>query len=132
MKPLLIDTNVVSILFRQSHPLRGQAFEAMRDKNWFISFMTRAELLVWPRLNNWGPARREELERHAGMFTTLLPDDDSPRYWADVVVESRRLGRPMSAADAWIAATAMQWELPLVTNNVGDFEHLGQLTLLRI
>ncbi len=132
MNPLLIDTNVVSILFRQSHPLRNVAFDAVLDRSWFISFMTRSELLVWPEANNWGQSRREELRKHLGLFTTLLPDDDSPRFWADVIVESKRLGRPMSAADAWIAATAIQWELPLATNNSRDFEHLSQLTLIRI
>jgi predicted nucleic acid-binding protein len=132
MKPLLVDTNIASILFKPEHARYTSALQETEHHTLFISFMTKAELLLWPTVNSWGERRRQELLVHLDGFTALLPDDKSPQFWADVMAESRRLGRPMSAADAWIAATAMQWELPLVTNNVGDFEHHGQLTLLRI
>jgi predicted nucleic acid-binding protein len=36
----------------------------------------------------------------------------------------------MSAADAWIAATALVLSAPLVTNNAKDFHHLGNLQLV--
>jgi predicted nucleic acid-binding protein len=124
--------NIASILFKPEHARYTRALQKTEHHTLFISFMTKAELLLWPAVNGWGERRRRELLVHLDGFTALLPDDESPQFWTDVMSESRRLGRPMSAAGAWIAATAMQWELPLVTNNVGDFEHLGQLTLLRI
>lgn len=132
MNPILVDTNVVSFLFKPDHSRHAEAFERTKNHNWFISFMTKAEIVLWPMNNAWGARRRAELAEHLAEFTTLLPDDDSPRFWAEVMAESRRLGRPMDAADAWIAATAIQWELPLITNNSRDFEHLSQLTLIRI
>lgn len=132
MKPLLVDTNVVSILFKRGHAHYADALREAEQQTLFISFMTKAELLLWPVVNGWGERRRQELMVHLSGFSTLLPDDESPRFWAEVMSESRRLGRPMSAADAWIAATAIQWRLPLVTNNYRDFEHLSQLTLIRI
>jgi predicted nucleic acid-binding protein len=36
----------------------------------------------------------------------------------------------MSAADAWIAATALVLSAPLVTNNAKDYSHLSNLELV--
>ena len=38
-------------------------------------------------------------------------------------------GRPMPSNDAWIAATALRYDTPLVTHNVKDFEHLQNMGL---
>jgi len=52
--------------------------------------------------------------------------------WADIVAESRLSGRPITAADAWIAATARQWDLALVTADYRDYEHIDGLTLVPV
>jgi predicted nucleic acid-binding protein len=61
MNVLLLDTNVVSILFNRNHSLRQTGIEAVAGHQLVISFMTRAELLLWPAANNWGAARRTAL-----------------------------------------------------------------------
>ena len=48
------------------------------------------------------------------------------------MAESRRKGRPMEAPDAWIAATAMRWDMALMTADHRDFDHLAGLTLIPI
>jgi predicted nucleic acid-binding protein len=60
----------------------------------------------------------------------LFPDENTCALWADIMAESRAAGRPMTVADAWIAAAARQWDLPLVTADHRDFEHLNGLTLI--
>ena len=50
--------------------------------------------------------------------------------WAGVRNESVRKGRQMSAADAWIAATALVLSAPLITNNAKDYRHLDGLDLV--
>jgi len=94
--------------------------------------MTRGELLLWPKMSRWGSTRREELTRHIDLSTTLLPDEHTRAVWADIMAESRVAGRPISAADAWIAAAARQWDLALVTTDYRDFEHLDGLTLIPV
>jgi predicted nucleic acid-binding protein len=39
-------------------------------------------------------------------------------------------GAPISAADAWIAATALVLSAPLVTNNSKDYRHLDKLQII--
>ena len=51
---------------------------------------------------------------------------------ADIMAESRIAGRPITAADAWVAATARQWGLALVTADYRDFAHLDGLTLIPV
>jgi len=73
MKVLLLDTNVVSILFKKSHSLRQACLEAVSGQQLVISFMTRAELMLWPVANNWGESRRAALSEHIALYTTLYP-----------------------------------------------------------
>ena len=54
MSVLLLDTNIVSILFNRNHLLRQVCVEAVADHQLVISFMTRAELWLWPVVNKWG------------------------------------------------------------------------------
>ena len=127
MRALVADTNVVSILFREIHPLYSGCARAVEDHQLTISFMTKAELLQWPRRNNWGERSRELLQRHIAEFTTLFPDERTCEIWAELRDERRRLGRPIDPADSWIAAAAIQWDVPLVTTNVRDFESIDGL-----
>ena len=129
---LLLDTNIVSILFKPDHILHQPCRALARGHQWFMSFMSRGELLLWPRLNQWGPARRRQLELHIDLCTTLFPDETTCAMWAEIMAESREMGRPITAADAWIAAAARQWDLPLVTTDFRDFEHIDRLTLVPI
>jgi|SRR5436190_22877604 len=132
MTVLLLDTNVVSILFKPDHPLHPKCFEVVAGGQWLISLMTRAELLLWPRVNRWGQKRREELLKHIDLCTTILPDEGTCLSWVEIVAESRDKGRPVTVADAWIAATARQWDLPLVTADHRDYQHISGLTIVPV
>ena len=69
---LLLDTSVVSILFNRNHSLQQMCIEAVADHQLVISFMTRAELSLWPVANNWGASRRSPLEEHTALYLTTL------------------------------------------------------------
>ena len=130
MNALLLDTNIVSILFVPHHRSREDVLTLVTGHELVISFMSRAELYLWPVLNQWGAGRRELLLRHLELYTPLFPDETTCHLWSDVVAQCRRKGRPIHTADAWIAATAKQWSLPLVTANVSDFETIDDLRLI--
>jgi predicted nucleic acid-binding protein len=46
------------------------------------------------------------------------------------MTDSRRSGLNVSIADAWIASTAIHLQIPLITNNVKDFQKISGLTII--
>lgn len=132
MTVLLLDTNVVSILFNKNHSLRKTCIEALAGSHLSISFMTRAELLLWPAANNWSESRRSMLLEHLALYTTLYADERTCELWVQVVDRCRRAGKPIQAADAWIASTARQWQMPLVTTDFRDYEAVDDLEVVPI
>ncbi|HEX4593853.1 MAG TPA: PIN domain-containing protein [Bryobacteraceae bacterium] len=132
MSVLLIDTNVVSILFNRTHSLRQQCIEVVAGSQLAISFMTRAELLLWPAANNWGEVRRSNLGQHLALYTTLYSDERTCDIWVEVVDRCRRSGQRIQTADAWIASVARQWQLPLVTTDFRDYEAIDDLEVVPI
>ena len=130
MTDLLLDTDAVSILFKPAHPLYTEAHRITVGNHLVISFMTLAELSLWPVRNNWGAERRALLTNFVPLYTTLFPEEATCRHWAEISAESLQAGRPMGTADVWIAACARQWGMALVTGNYRDFEHISGVTLL--
>ena len=129
MKLALVDTNVVSMLFKRD--TRAVPYETHTDgRMLLISFMTLAELDEWSILRNWGTVRKMQLAGFLENFTVLFPDRELCMKWAEVKAESRRRGRPIETADAWIAATALFYGLPLITHNRSDFESLDGLEII--
>jgi predicted nucleic acid-binding protein len=86
--------------------------------------------MFWPQNANWGQRRLDLLGEYLGDFSILHSDNYLCSTWAVIRNESARRGRPISSADAWIAATAPVLQAPLVTNNPKDFRHLDNLQLV--
>jgi len=79
---------------------------------------------------NWGPGRRDLMRRFLSRFTPLLPDAETARVWARIKSGCEKKGRPITFADAWIAAAALQLNVPLVTHNASDYGAVQGLTIL--
>lgn len=127
--PVLVDTNVVSYLFRES-PLGEPYRVLLAGRAALVSFQTTAELLVWPLKNAWGERRRARLEAFLAAFAEVPPTPRISRRWAEVTVGASLAGRPIQTADAWIAASALELGVPLVTHNASDFAGVPGLELL--
>lgn len=71
MNPVVLDTNVVSFLFKSD--TRAQLYlPHLVGRQWLVSFMTEAELEHWALLANWGPKRVEWLRRLLGRCALFL------------------------------------------------------------
>jgi predicted nucleic acid-binding protein len=129
MNAAIVDTDVVSMFFKgdsRAHLFRGHVSGRLLG----ISFMTLAELERWHLERNWGALRRAELARHLTSYTVLPASRELCVKWAEVTCEARRKGRPIQTADAWIAASALHYQVPLITNNPSDYRVIGNLQLL--
>ncbi|MBM3500380.1 MAG: type II toxin-antitoxin system VapC family toxin [Armatimonadetes bacterium] len=60
----------------------------------------------------------------------LLPDAETCAIWAELAATTRAAGRPYQDNDLWIAARALQHDLPLMTHNARHFERLQGLRLI--
>lgn len=59
----------------------------------------------------------------------LMPTLRTTDLYSDIFVALRRAGRPIGANDIWIAALALEHDLPLLTADA-DFKHIAGLKLL--
>lgn len=126
---VLVDSDVASFALRRDS--RARLYERhLQGVAAAVSFMTVAELRLLPLQNDWGERRRAELEAHLARYAVLESDDDLCRWWARVRDEAFRRARPISPSDAWIAATALMNQIPLVTHNARHFANIPGLTLI--
>jgi len=70
------------------------------------------------------------MHRFLARFTPLLPDTEIASAWARIKRGCEKKGRPITFADAWIAAAAVQLNVPLVTHNASDYDAVENLTIL--
>ncbi|MGA2114876.1 MAG: PIN domain-containing protein [Bryobacteraceae bacterium] len=129
MSPIVLDTDVVSFLFKGD--TRAQIYlPHLQDRQWLISFMTEAELEQWALVANWSAKRVEWLRIFLGRFVTVPSSHDLVMKWASAMVAARWAGRRIETADAWVAATALLYDAPLLTHNKADYLGIPGLQFL--
>ncbi|HXB68391.1 MAG TPA: PIN domain-containing protein [Candidatus Acidoferrales bacterium] len=92
--------------------------------------ITLAEIEYGMEAKNWGATSRDLMRRFLTRFTLLLPDTETAHVWARIKRGCETQGRPITFADAWIAAAALQLNVPLVTHNARDYRAVDKLTIL--
>jgi predicted nucleic acid-binding protein len=129
MNAAVVDTDVVSMLFKGD--TRVMAYRShLSNRLLGISFMTLAELERWALERGWGASRKLDLAHHLRHYTVLPVNRELCFKWAEVSLGAKRKGRPIQTADAWIAASALHYQVPLITNNRRDYSVVDGLTLL--
>jgi tRNA(fMet)-specific endonuclease VapC len=130
MPSVVVDTCVLSALFKG-----GQLATSYRPhvagRRLIISFQTLAELYRWPLERGWGSMRRRNLETFIRRRCVLYPFNPALcRQWAEATYQAGQNGYTPPIADAWIAATALLYGIPLVTNNPSDYEGIPGLNVV--
>jgi len=125
---ILLDTNVLSELMRPRPSARVVAWIAQQPPtDLFTTAITEAEIFYGIELLAKGK-RRDGLKVAAeGMFTedfagrVLGFESDAARHFARIAAHRRAIGRPITHADAQIAAIARAHGAKLATGNGPDF-----------
>ena len=129
---IILDTNVLSELMRANPDENVLAWlDSQNSQDLYTTAITVAELL-------YGVARLAHGRRKTalrGAIETMLDgelagkilpfDGDSARRYAMLVAECESHGRPISSADAQIAAVCHTHDAVLATRNGRDFETTG-------
>lgn len=127
---ILADTNVVSFIFKED---TRSAFYTPHIENKLtgIAAQTLAELEALPLLNAWSKRRHNLLTEYVRNNYVLLEADEKVCLkWALIQAEAKKLGKPVAVGDAWIAATALTYSIPLITHNPKHFSNISGLKVI--
>ena len=131
MNILLLDTDVVSFLLKGDSRANNYA-SIIQGNRLALSFMTVAELFQWAAVRNWGEERVASLDRSLTKYLIISNDIEVCRIWGNLRAERQAIGKVISPQNAWIAATAIRHNLPLVTNNAKDFQNIAKLQVITV
>jgi predicted nucleic acid-binding protein len=125
---IILDTNVISELMRPKPSAQVVSWVAKQSAiELFTTSITEAEIFYGVELLTTGKRRVGLLAAAEAMFETdfagriLDFDSDAARAFSRIGARRRALGKPISHADAQIAAIAQLHRAALATHNVADF-----------
>jgi predicted nucleic acid-binding protein len=127
---IILDTNVLSELMRpKPSPLVVTWAAKQPATELFTTSITEAKIFYGIQLLTKGKRREGLLAAAEAMFAEDFKgrifgfESDAARVFSTIAAHRRALGRPISHADAQIAAIAQVRGAKLATRNVTDFEN---------
>lgn len=129
MIAIVVDTDIVSYIFKKD--TRSELYEPhLIQVPKFISFMTFAELRRWKFQSNWSEIKNKKFEKLLSDYGVVYADEELCNLWARITIDAQKKGRPIETADAWVAAVALMFDVPLVTHNRKHFENVESLKII--
>src|SRR5208282_4398316 len=129
---IILDTNVLSELMRPKPCPRVVTWVAKQPATeLFTTSITEAEIFYGIELLTKGKRREGLVAAAEAVFAEDLAgrifafESDAARVFSKIAANRRALGRPISHADAQIAAIAQVRGAKLATRKVADFEDCG-------
>jgi predicted nucleic acid-binding protein len=130
----LLDTNTVSELMKPAPDAAVLSWVELHENECFLSAITVGEIEKGIALLPTG-RRKNQLQQFFQIFMqevdarVLSFDVVVAHRWANLTSASQRKGRTLSVLDSMIEATALHWDLTVVTRNTSDFVEASTLDL---
>jgi len=123
----LLDTNI-SIAFLSGE--RAVVDQVDDVDAYFVSSIIAGEMFYGASYSANVDENIRRIESFLGDAELVACDEGTSRLYGEIKASLRRKGRPIPDNDIWIAASAKQHSLELVTRD-GHFEEVDGLTLIR-
>lgn len=125
MSRLVLDTSAYSALFRKHHAT-VQLVES--TENLYLTPIVLGELKAGFLLGRRGEENERSLREflQSPRVSVLAIDDETADRWAIIAAFLKKAGTPVASNDIWIAASAMQHGLPILTSD-RDFQKIPQI-----
>lgn len=120
----LLDTNVV--IARLNDDI--EAIQFIETREVVLSAVVLGELYFGARKSVRVEANLTQIERLASITTVVPCDESTGKVYGQIKDALRRKGRPIPENDIWIAATALQHDLTLLTRDA----HFQNVESLRV
>jgi tRNA(fMet)-specific endonuclease VapC len=127
---LVVDTDVISYMFKGG--VLGAMFSNLvGTRRAGITSLSLAELRYWAAANDWGHRKIVSLDAFLSRFLLLQAGSEIANIGGAIRASYEQVGRAISWPDAWVAATALWLDVPLVAHD-RDFERIPGLRVVTI
>jgi predicted nucleic acid-binding protein len=124
----LIDTTFLIRLWRERQSSREHRFIALHtDDSVAMPWVVKGEFLRGAILAGQD---EEEISRFLDRYPTKWVTEDTLRQYAGIYMSLVRSRLMVGVNDLWIAASALEHGLPLLTRNVSDFRRVDGLQVV--
>jgi len=130
VESLILETTFVIDLEREhNREVPGKAvrfLETHADSRLYLTFTVLGELACGNSLDD-----REPWEAFVRPFFVLASNAEVSWHFGATYRHLRRNGQLIGANDLWIAATALAYDMPVVTSNVTHYRRVPGLTVVK-
>lgn len=127
MNQYLLDTNICIYYIKGLHDLKSK-FEEVGTENCFISEITLAELKFGVAKSQAKDKNQKTLEKFLSGIQ-ILPIFPALDIYAEEKARLQKSGKIIDDFDLLIGATAVSFDLAMVTNNTSHFSRLNNIKL---
>lgn len=124
----LLDTNICIYFMKNTYPQLSERFLSYDPARLFLSSITVFELEYGAAKSKWGERTRINLAMFLAPFTILPFDANEAGICGALRARLEQTGTPIGPYDLQIAATALSYDLCLITHNINEFGRVPHLT----
>ncbi len=124
---ILLDSNIVIAFFKKEQAI-SERILAQIDQI-ALSSLVIAELDYGAKASQKSTENLARLYRFIELVDVIPFDIDCAKTLGTIKSTLRRIGKPTGEVDALLAATAITYNMPLVTKNIRHFENIEGLKL---
>ena len=122
---ILLDTNIIIKIFEGQKSI---ATKLQKIAGFYVSVVVLGELQVGVNRATNKQKNLDMLNSFMELATIIDIDETTTLHYGEIIADLYNKGKPIPTNDVWIAATAKQHKLTLITNDK-HFDHISSLNI---